>query len=78
MSVQVELVSKILNDVLFVPIEAVFEEAGNLIVYQKTSSGPEKKVIKIGESNNNYVQVVEGLEEGDEVYLYRPFQGGGK
>ena len=78
MSVQVEVVSKILNDVLFVPIEAVFEEGGNLIVYQKTPSGPEKKVIKIGESNNNYVQVIEGLEEDDEVYLYRPFQGGGK
>lgn len=78
MSVQVEVVSKILNDVLFIPIEAVFEEGGNLIVFQKTLSGPEKRVVKIGESNNNYVEITEGLEEGDEVYLYRPFQGTGK
>ena len=78
MSVQVEVVSKILPNVMFVPIEAVFEEGGNLIVYQKTISGPEKRVVKIGESNNNYVQITEGLEEEDEVYLYRPFQGAGK
>lgn len=78
MSVQVEVVSKILPDVIFIPIEAVFEEGGNLIVYQKTENGPEKKVVKIGESNNNYVQILDGLEEGNEVYLYRPFQGKGK
>jgi hypothetical protein len=59
-------------------VEAVFEEGGHLIVYLKTLSGPEKRMIKIGESNNNYVEVTEGLEEGDEVYLYRPFQGAGK
>jgi HlyD family secretion protein len=74
MSVQVEVVSKILSDVLFVPVEAVFEEAGNLIVYVKTENGPEKKVVKIGEANNSYVQIIDGIEEGDEVYLYRPFQ----
>ncbi|MBR2439812.1 MAG: efflux RND transporter periplasmic adaptor subunit [Lentisphaeria bacterium] len=78
MSVQVEVVSKILPNVLFVPIEAVFEEAGNLIVYLKTDDGPEKRVVKIGEANNNYVQILEGLVEDDEVYLYRPFQGAGK
>ena len=78
MSVQVEVVSRVLKDVMYVPIEAVFEEGGHLIVYEKTLSGPEKTVIKIGESNNNYVEVTEGLEEGDEVYLYRPFQGAGK
>lgn len=74
MSVQVEVISRILHDVLFIPTEAVFEEGGNLIVYQKTIRGPEKKVIKIGESNNSYVEIIEGLEEGNEVYLYRPFQ----
>ena len=78
MSVQVEVISRVLQDVMYVPVEAVFEEGGHLIVYLKTLSGPEKQVIKIGESNNNYVEVTEGLEEGDEVYLYRPFQGAGK
>ena len=39
-----------------------------------TLTGPEKVFIKINESNNNYVEVTEGLKEDDDVYLYRPFQ----
>ena len=78
MSVQVEVVSRILHDVLFIPIEAVFEENGKLLVYRKALSGPEKVFVKIGQANNNYVQITEGLAEGDDVYLYRPFQGGRK
>ena len=75
MSVQVEVVSKILNQVISIPIEAVFEEGGQLLVYRKSLSGPEKVNVKIGASSDNAVQILEGLEEGDEVFLYRPFQG---
>ncbi|MBE6406709.1 MAG: HlyD family efflux transporter periplasmic adaptor subunit [Lentisphaerae bacterium] len=74
MSVQVQVISKVLPNVIFVPIEAVFEEGGNLIVYVKTDNGPEKKLVKIGEANNNFVEIKDGLAEGEEVYLYRPFQ----
>ncbi|MGN0873402.1 MAG: efflux RND transporter periplasmic adaptor subunit [Victivallales bacterium] len=74
MSVQVEVVSKILKDVISVPIEAVFEEGGQLLVYRKALSGPEKVNVKIGSTSDSAVEVTEGLEEGDEVYLYRPFQ----
>lgn len=74
MSVQVEVVSRVLKNVLFIPIEAVFEENGKLLVYKVTLAGPEKVFIKINESNNNYVEVTEGLKEGDDIYLYRPFQ----
>lgn len=78
MSVQVEVVSRILHDVLFIPIEAVFEENGKLLVYRKALAGPEKVFIKIGQSNNNFVEITEGLSDGDDVYLYRPFQSGRK
>ena len=74
MSVQVEVVSKILKDVISIPIEAVFEEGGQLLVYRKALSGPEKVNVKIGSTSDSAVEVTEGLEEGDEVYLYRPFQ----
>ncbi|MBO7147798.1 MAG: efflux RND transporter periplasmic adaptor subunit [Lentisphaeria bacterium] len=74
MSVQVEVVSKILENVISVPIEAVFEEGGQLFVYRKELSGPEKCFVKIGASSDNAVEITEGLEEGDEVFLYRPFQ----
>ena len=74
MSVQVEVVSRILENVISVPVEAVFEEGGQLLVYRKTFSGPEKVAIGIGESSDSAVEVRQGLREGDEVYLYRPFQ----
>ena len=74
MSVQVEVVSRILENVISVPVEAVFEEGGQLLVYRKAFSGPEKVPIKIGESSDSAVEILDGLKEGDEVYLYRPFQ----
>ena len=74
MSVQVEVVSKVLHNVLHIPIEAVFEEGGQLLVYRKTLAGPEKTSVKIGASSDSSVEILEGLKEGDEVFLYRPFQ----
>ena len=44
------------------------------MVYRKTISGPEKVPVKIGASSDNAVEIIEGLKEGDEVFLYRPFQ----
>ena len=78
MSVQVEVVSKTLKNVLRVPVEAVFEENGSLFVYRKTSGAPEKRPIRTGESGGAAVEILEGLEEGEEVYLYRPFQSNKK
>lgn len=74
MSVQVEVVTKVLKNVLSIPVEAVFEEGGELFVYRKKLGVPEKAVVVIGESGDNAVQILDGLEEGDEIYLYRPFQ----
>ena len=74
MSVQVEVVSRILRNVISVPIEAVFEEGGQLLVYRKSLSGPEKINVRIGASSDSAVEILDGLNEGDEVFLYRPFQ----
>ena len=30
--------------------------------------------VAIGESNERFVQISDGLKEGDEVCLYRPYQ----
>ena len=73
-SVNVEIISQILKGVLFIPIEAVFEEGGQYHVYKETPSGPVKIPVGIGLANDNYVEIRSGLEENDVVYLYRPFQ----
>jgi HlyD family secretion protein len=71
-SVRIEVVTKILKKVLFVPIEAIFDESGEYFVYIK-SDKPQRRLVKIGLSNDNYVQITDGLEEGETVCLFRPF-----
>ncbi len=74
MSVRIEIVTKVLSDTLFVPIEAVFEDKDRFFVYQKTATGYRETDISIGDSNDAYVQVTSNLGEGDTVLLYRPYQ----
>ncbi len=78
MSVQVHIITKTLRNTLYVPVEAVFEDKDRFIVYKRTFGSPQETVVKIGESNDSFVQILDGLKEGDEVYLYRPFQKKGQ
>ena len=76
MSVQVEIVTNTLHDVLFVPVEAIFEDKERFFVYVETAGGGSREVdVKIGESNDRFVEIKEGLSENDVIYLYRPYEG---
>lgn len=74
MSVQINIVTKTIPDTIFVPVEAVFEDNDRFFVYRSSLTGPKEIDVTIGESNDNFVQITSGLEEGDVVYLYRPYQ----
>ncbi len=74
MSVQINIVTKTIPATLFVPVEAVFEDNDRFFVYLAGLAGAKEVDVKIGESNDNFVQIIEGLEEEDVVYLYRPYQ----
>jgi len=74
MSVIVEVVSSILHDVISVPMEAVFENDKGFFVFVSRNGTPEEVPVTIGESNDTAVRITEGLEDGDVVYLYRPYQ----
>lgn len=74
MSVQIEIITETLKDVISVPIESVFEEEGKYFVYLKNGDKPKTAYVTLGISNDNYVHIKSGLSEGDTVYLYRPFQ----
>ncbi|MDD2404363.1 MAG: efflux RND transporter periplasmic adaptor subunit [Victivallaceae bacterium] len=77
-NVQVNIVTKTIRNTLFVPIEAVFEDKERFIVYKSSFGVPKEVEVKIGDSNDNSVQILSGLEEGDKVYLYRPYQKKGQ
>ena len=74
MNVQVEVVSKVLKDIIYIPIEAVQEKGGRFFVYRDASPKPEEVDVELGLSNDSYVEIKSGLEENDAVYLYRPYQ----
>ncbi|MFA6293692.1 MAG: HlyD family efflux transporter periplasmic adaptor subunit [Victivallales bacterium] len=74
MSVQIEIITETLKDVMAIPIESVFEEDGKYFVYLKNGDKPKTTFVTLGISNDNYVHIKSGLSEGDTVYLYRPFQ----
>ena len=66
------IVDKI-EDVLYVPIDAVHTEAGVNFVYKKSGTGFKKTEVETGRSNSDYTIIVNGLEDGDEVALIDPF-----
>jgi multidrug resistance efflux pump len=55
------------NDVLVVPCQSVGFEVGGAFVWRKTSSGFEKRVVKIGRRNDFSSVVESGLVEGDVI-----------
>ncbi len=57
---------------VYVPIEAVFSEADEKIVYVSGFGGSEKTPVKTGEWNAQYITITEGLKSGQKIWLTRP------
>jgi RND family efflux transporter MFP subunit len=69
MTAEVKIVVKTIPNALTVPVSAVTESGGQHICYVKTPRGIERRVVKIGEGNEQNIQILEGLEDGEEVAL---------
>jgi HlyD family secretion protein len=70
--IQVETVP----DALQVPVHAVFAEQGAHFCFVPGDPSFERRAVKIGKTNNHFVQVVEGLKDSDSVLLYDPRDSG--
>ncbi len=66
------IVTHVLEDALQIPIEAVYNEEGLSFVYVKSSVGTSKKEVKLGRANDEFVIVLEGIDENTEVFLTEP------
>lgn len=56
-----------------VPIAAVFKGEGNTkVIYVRNGITTEKREVKIGVTNMDYAQVINGLEAGEEILLVEP------
>ena len=64
-----EVITQVLDSVLFVPLEAV--HANDSLTFVYTRAG-EKQVVVLGESNDNNIVVEMGLKRGERIYLSIP------
>ncbi|HET6572514.1 MAG TPA: efflux RND transporter periplasmic adaptor subunit [Fimbriiglobus sp.] len=69
MTAEVTIRVKTIPNALTVPVSAVTESGGEHICYVKTGGGLERREVTIGEANEQNIQILEGLEEGEEVAL---------
>jgi len=73
MSAMSEIVVDRVPDVVYVPVEAVFEKDDRLIVYRLEDGKRAVPVdVTVGKRNDTYVVIEDGLSEGDVVALMDP------
>lgn len=64
-----EIITKVLDDVIYVPLEAVHANDSLTFVYTRAGK---KQIVVLGESNENHIIVEQGLERGEKLYLSLP------
>ena len=61
------------EDAISVPVTAVFKSEGNKkVVYVKTGDATEKREVKVGVTNIDHAQILNGVKEGEEILLVEP------
>jgi len=74
MSAEVDILVRSLEDVVYVPIQAVTYFGDKRVVYVSNRGGAERREIEIGAFSDSYIEIVSGLEAGEEVLLLPPQQ----
>lgn len=70
LTAQVEILVDNRSDVLQIPLQGVVTIAGKQFAYVINSRGaPERREVKIGQSNQSHVEILDGIEEGEDVVL---------
>jgi len=73
MTAEVEIVLAELEDVLSVPIAAVFADGETTYCYRLDEDGRARRVVvEVGKSSDTRTEIVSGLKEGDNVLLAPP------
>jgi multidrug efflux pump subunit AcrA (membrane-fusion protein) len=73
LTVSCKIIVSEIPDVLYIPLESLFNEQGMDYVYLKSGSGFKRHDIKTGAVNSDYAIVKEGLDENDLIALSNPF-----
>ena len=74
MSSEIEILVQSLEDVIYIPIQAVTYFEDKRVVYVSRRGRAERREIEVGTFSDSYIEIVGGLEEGEEVLLLPPQQ----
>ena len=69
LTAEVEILVAHLKDVVTVPVAAVVEQRGKFFCWVKTDSGTERRDLVLGLSDDQFVEVKDGVAEGELVLL---------
>ena len=69
MSAEVEIIIAQYQDVLTIPVAAVIEIEEGHFCWVQTAQGTERRTLTLGDSNDIFMVVQDGLREGEEVVL---------
>src|SRR5262245_16670958 len=69
MTAETKIHVQTIHDTLMVPVQAVTEFEGKPVCYVGKSKNPERRGVEVGESNDQFIQILSGLTEGEEVAL---------
>ena len=67
MTADVKILIQTLKDVLIVPVQSVSEREGKHYAYVVSDGEVRNREVKVGESTEKYIQILEGLDEGETV-----------
>ena len=69
MTAEVEILVAHLKDALTLPVACVVEQRGGFFCWVKQGNAPERRPLVLGPSNDQFVEVKDGVSEGEEVLL---------
>lgn len=74
MSAEIDILVRSLEDVIYVPIQAVTYHDDKRVVYVASRGRAERREIEVGAFSDSYIEILSGLEAGEEVLLLPPQQ----
>ena len=72
MSCAIEVLVEDIPETLYVPVQAIFRSGGDQLCFVPKAGKTEERKVKTGRFNDKWVQVLEGLSEGETVLLAAP------
>ena len=69
MSAKVEILANCLSNVVYVPVQAVSPLEGKQVCYVANGRKPECRTVEVGEFNDEFIEIKNGLKEGERVLL---------